>query len=261
MDEQEMDDPKRMKWLARAATTAGVCAVVAVMAISTGGVAVAQTDLVDEPPTVQLFSVQSNGSDDGTSASEEAVFDRFEQCLEDSAPADPNSEFDESSFDALFESCEAILQEIEGYDDEAFSDLSPEDQEVFDEHEQCLDDAFADLGEDAETELSDEAIDALVDSCDSILDGLSEEFGSVDDWIDDLPAEDQAVFDRYDGCLVDGGIDELLDGGSVEPSDGEIDALFDSCDPILDELSEEGAALLEDCPEDEDGHEDSLTDA
>lgn len=77
--------------------------------------------------------------------------------------------------------------------------------------------------------------------------------GMVEDF--EISAEDEAVFERYDQCLVDNGFDESLFEAELDENfeldedaavaveafeiDEELEAAFAACDPILDDLSDD----------------------
>ena len=68
--------------------------------------------------------------------------------------------------------------------------------------------------------------------------------------------EDEAVWQRFEQCLADAGLnmdDEAAD--EAEPDEATLDAAFDQCEPILDELTGEGFEVFDDfgelSPEDE----------
>lgn len=127
---------------------------------------------------------------------------------------------------------------------------SPEDEAIWEQFDQCLVDAGVDFDalEAAEsagtlTEVDEDRVDAAFESCESVLENLSEdEFAAFDM---DLSAEDEAVFDQFDQCLVDAGVDIDDDAtfmAIVEIDEAEmdkLDAAFESCEPILDNLSED----------------------
>lgn len=81
----------------------------------------------------------------------------------------------------------------------------------------------------------------------------------------DLSVEDEALFEQFEQCLQDAGLDtESLDG-EAETSDAALDAAFETCDPILDDLSEDFDHDFDELsPEDEavfDRFDQCLTDA
>ena len=200
--------------------------------------------------------------------------------LNDSTPVESVTEGDDDGFDAQY------LGDFE---------LSPEDEALFEQYDQCLVDNGLDIESIEATfddeELTDEQIaeldkqwEAIEDdaekafaACDPILEDLSDEFQEFDaawdaefgdeDWTEaeliedlDLSAEDEAVLERFDQCLVDGGIDELdaeIDGSEEltdeqwEAIEAGIDEVFENCEPILEDLSEDAEFLFEDCPDDE----------
>jgi len=143
-----------------------------------------------------------------------------------------------------------VIQTEEG--PEFFDELSPEDEAVFEEYDQCLVDAGVDINLDDEVDES--AIDAAFEQCEPILDDLSEDFDvEFDDFFDELSPEDEAIFDEYDQCLEDGGIDAHFENEDID--EAAIDAVFESCDPLLDGLSEDAQALFDnfdDCDDEED---------
>ena len=129
-----------------------------------------------------------------------------------------------------------------------FADISAADEAVFERFDQCLADAGVDVEATFEldgAEVDDTVLDAAFDRCDPILDELSDDF--TDDF-DDLSPADEAVFDEYDQCLEDGGIDTIFEQESID--DAAIDALFENCDLILDGLSAEAQEFFGDCPDD-----------
>ncbi len=139
-------------------------------------------------------------------------------------------------------------------DDEGDVDfeVSAEDEAIWDQFDQCLSDAGVDFEAlDAAEESGDEsaidfdALDAAFESCETLLDGLSEDFE-----FHDISEADEAVFEQYDQCLVDNGVDfdeleaqfdELDDDADIAVFEAEagLDAAFEACDPILENLSED----------------------
>ncbi len=136
----------------------------------------------------------------------------------------------------------------DGDDSEPIDELesSAEDEAVFDRYDQCLVDNgvdgsfFVDVGgaDSAETfEIPDidGDVDAAFEACDPILEDLTGDmFG--------LSAEDEDVFERYDACLVEHGVDMSVlvddEGDEIVESfefDGDLVAAFEACDLILEE--------------------------
>ena len=148
-------------------------------------------------------------------------------------------------------------------------DLSPDDEDVLEAFERCLAEAGFDDGSEAGgseadgsviVELDDDTLELLDDaleSCEPILEDLEGDLleGS------ELSPEDEALFEEFDECLVDAGIDELEAGyEDGEISDDELASLeeaFAECEAILDDLEGEAFAFLGDveCDELDDLHE------
>ncbi|MEM7095984.1 MAG: hypothetical protein AAF567_23470 [Actinomycetota bacterium] len=158
----------------------------------------------------------------------------------------------------------------ETHDEMFFEDVSDDDKAIWDQFDQCLTDSGVDFDaletmDDAELENLDEAaIDAAFEACESVLDGLSDEAYFMEA---DISPEDEAVFDQFDQCLTDSGVDfdalEKMDDAELEALDeSAIDAAFEACEPILDNLSEDLKAELDEWEEfcDED-HEDGELEA
>ena len=152
-----------------------------------------------------------------------------------------------------------FCEELSDGFDEFFGEWSPEDEAVFDRFEQCLSDAGVPVElDEAELEagaVDEDAIDAAFEACDPILDELSDGF---DEFFGELSPEDEAVFEQYDDCIENGGIDALFENGNVD--EAAIDALFETCDPILDNLSPDAQGFFEDCPDDDDEIHDESAD-
>ncbi len=284
-------ETNRLSLLARplcVLTGAGLLATL--LAVGLGGVASAQTVIEDvSGPTevvgsvarvAQGHAVQVDDDTDGSSFFEfspedETVWGRFEQCMTDAGlTSDPrdasDGEPDEATIDAAFGQCDPILDGLSEDVDITgdFEDLSPEDEAVFDQYDECLTEAGLDeLFEGAEVdgaEFDEAAIDAAFEQCDPILGGLSEQAQEVFGDFEDLLPEDEAVFDQYEECLSDAGLDELFEGAEVDGAEVDgaefdeaaIDAAFEQCDPILDGLSEQAQEVFGDCP-DNDEHSDA----
>ena len=104
-----------------------------------------------------------------------------------------------------------------------------------------------------------EALDAAFEACDPILENLSDDF---EDEMFEISAEDEAVWEQFDQCLVDAGVDfEALDtaeeSGDESALDFEaLDAAFESCDPVLEGLSDDFEIFEMELDEDEDDVED-----
>lgn len=129
-----------------------------------------------------------------------------------------------------------------------FDELSPDDEAVFERFDQCLEDGGVDI--EFEEEIDEAVIDAAFEQCEPILDELSDDFDDeFGELFEELSPQDEAIFDQYDLCLEDGGIDALFD--SEEIDDAAIDAVFENCDPLLDDLSEDAQTLFGDCDDDE----------
>ncbi|MEM9654648.1 MAG: hypothetical protein AAGA65_21335 [Actinomycetota bacterium] len=184
-------------------------------------------------------------------------------------------------------------------------ELSPEDEAVFARFDQCLadngldvvsidgmleDERLTDDEIDAAWEAFDRDADAAFDACEPILDDLSEEVQEIggevleseeyldylgdDEWVEEfeLSPEDEAVFERFDQCLVDNGVDELdeMIFNDEELTEEQLDSIdelgeqiYSTCEPILEELSGDAAWIIEDCPdhdEDDDEYEDGEDD-
>jgi len=209
---------KTRRWQRLAAIT-GAGVLVGMMAVAAGGVASAQTVVdVDEPEPKTLITTHALQAD--TELDGDVEGDRGGLAIEEFTP-------------------------------------SAEDEAIFEQYEQCLSEAGVDFESNPAidlgtvNELDEATLDAAFGTCDPILDGLSEEFAMFDEIVE-LSPEDEAIFERFDACLDDGGIDTLFDAASdASIDDAAIDALFDSCDPVLDSLSEDAQSLFEDCPEDD----------
>jgi hypothetical protein len=134
-----------------------------------------------------------------------------------------------------------------------FDEISQEDEAVFERFDQCLEDGGVDIESEEEIDenaIDEAVIDAAFEQCEPILDELSDDFDDeFGELFEELSPQDEAIFDHYDQCLEDGGIDALFD--SEEIDDAAIDAVFENCDPILDDLSEDAQALFGDCDDDE----------
>ena len=129
--ETDKPSPRRLGLVAGAGIIAGLIAVVVggVASAQSGGMTViAQTD---EPVVVE--------SDGG----EDEIWAAFEQCLvdagldvealEDAEETDDFSAFDEEAIDAVFESCEPILDDLS---DDAYFELEGCDDELDDDDEE-----------------------------------------------------------------------------------------------------------------------------
>lgn len=77
--------------------------------------------------------------------------------------------------------------------------------------------------------------------------------------------EDEAVWERFEQCLTDAGLDVESESHAAEPDEATIEAepdeatieaAFEQCDPILDGLSEDAQDFFGNCPED-DEHDDA----
>lgn len=144
--------------------------------------------------------------------------------------------------------------------------LTPEEEAVWTKFDKCLaaegidvDKLFAD-GDHSEDDdafelgdVTDPKLKAALEKCDKILDSLPADSGADVDFEDDAKedvkpsASDQAVFDKFDKCLTDAGVnvDNLFDLEN-DMSDAEaarLDKAFDKCESILDELSSDGLEL------------------
>lgn len=226
------------------------------------------------------------------SADDQELIVEFEDCLSDAGfgpradvaegddIVESTEEFTEEDFeeiDAAFENCEVILDDL-SFDAEDWleaGDLSEEDEAVFEDYDNCIEDAFgADLDEEGDvewTEQDEERFLAAAESCDAILENLSEEAVLIEgDWDDfgDLSEADEAVLDEYDECIsnIDGIVFELDEANNgndfnddfndevdveVELTEAELAELeegFEACDAILENLSED-AGFIFDCEE------------
>lgn len=182
---------------------------------------------------------------------------------------------------------DAVIVEVDELDD--LDDLDPAEKAIWDRFDQCLTDAGVDLEalEAAETEeefeaLDEAALDAAFESCESVLGELDDVFvdGMELDGLE-LSPEDEALFEQFDQCLTDAGVpmfdaefteldeadlenlgdlDDLDDGVAVETFEVDgaeaeaIDAAFESCEPILDGLSDSAMFMVDGgfCEEDHD---------
>jgi hypothetical protein len=177
---------------------------------------------------------------------------------------------------------------------------SAEDEAVFDEYDTCIEDAIgADDALDHEADLTDEdieALDAAVEGCDEILDGLSFDLEAADvifggevfgdevlmdgegvwiegeldgEWIEgefdgeifELTEEDEALFDEFDTCLSDAtGLDLDDEAEWTDENFEALEAAFETCDPILEELSDSAGFIILDT-DDLDGEDVQFLDA
>ena len=132
-------------------------------------------------------------------------------------------------------------------------DASDADEALFDQFDQCLTNngLTEELDEKDEWTAEEEtAIEAAFETCEPILDNLSEDFADFED--SDISPEDEALFDQFDQCLTNNGLTEELDEKDEWTAEEEtaIEAAFETCEPILDNLSEDFADF-EDCDDDE----------
>lgn len=224
----------------RIASVAGAGLMAGLIAVGAGGVAMAQGDAPTVPTTTTTESAEAaNADSDGTGDITTEPGEDFVVSVEVDS-ADGNVEF-------------------------ADIELSPEDEALFDRFDACLadngvNDATEDEWEarwenatDAERDALDAEVTAIFEQCESILDDLSEgvavfegdiEIGELDDDYE-LSPEDEAVFDRFDACLEENGLiaekedefDSMTDE-ALEAIAPEIDAIFETCEPILDDLSD-----------------------
>ena len=151
------------------------------------------------------------------------------------------------------------VMQVDDADDMDF-EISAEDEAIWDQFDQCLVDNGVDFDAlDAAEESGDEsaldieALDAAFESCEPVLENLSEDFEMYE-----ISEEDEAVFEQFDQCLVDNGLEvwgddfddmDAVDGDEADEGDvmveafegdeAAIDAAFEACDPILDNLSAE----------------------
>ncbi len=153
--------------------------------------------------------------------------------------------------------------DVEVYgDDDGFAfevELSPEDEAVLISFEECLAEngvVEESLDEKAEagelTEADWDAVDAAFETCEPILEDLSDDADALFEELDEhdfedfeLSPEDEAVFEAFEQCLTDGGIDEEAieageEAGTLTEEDWEqLDSVFEGCESILDDLSED----------------------
>jgi hypothetical protein len=176
-------------------------------------------------------------------------------------PATGSSATSEPAADpAVTEEADHDLSEFDGFSDE--------DQAVILRFEECLGDLEAGLpdDEDAWTDEDYDRIDATFEECEPILDDLSFD---ADEWLDEgdehwdeiywdevfdeLSTEDQAVFEQFDQCLAD--VEDAFDAELPEDEstltdeqweelEARFEEQFETCDQILDNLSDEAQDLL-----------------
>ena len=151
----------------------------------------------------------------------------------------------------------AVSGSIAAVDDEDAPDMSDEDEAVWQRFDDCLAEAgvMLDPGEpDGDEDAVAEPIEIdedAIEACEAILDELSEDGAEMLDEFE-LSPEDEAVFERFEACLVENGVpafdDDLTDadGDIAEPTDAEWEAIEqaweqaeEACDPILEDLSED----------------------
>ena len=172
--------------------------------------------------------------DEAFEAELDAVFGRFDECLDGAVPGglaaldSQDAALDETAVDAAFESCEPILDELPDNvmvdtmfdgDMDIDPELEAELDAAFEEFDACLDaavpgglDAF-----ESGAELDEAAVDAAYESCDAILDGLpAEAFFVVEGDIDDFGFEFEFDCDP-DASSEEGGIEN--DGADDEGTD------------------------------------------
>lgn len=246
------EPPRRRRRRLGAVLGAGLLA--GLVAAAIGGVASAQSGgttvigQVDEPEDAVVVVQEGDASD------EDAIWQQFDQCLSDagidveSLESEDDLTLDEATIDAAFESCEPVLDGLDAF-------LTDEEKAAWEAFDQCLTDNGVPIDDVAADQLPDEAtLDAAFEACESQLGEFGDEvfFGDVE-----LSAEDEAVFERFDQCLIDNGVDlEALDAAETAEDasaldETALDAVFDACEPILDELSAEAHMLDMDCPDDE----------
>lgn len=241
--------------LGRASAIIGAGLIAGIIAASAGGIASAQTaaeagDLVDSNAfTVTFLQTDDEPDDDAESRSESTsgtVIDRFEQCLEDSATEldalDEQGALDGAAIEDAFERCALILEEL----DEVFGDDGHDFGD--DDHDFGLD---FDFGGDPHLDFDFEDGVFNFDFGEGFAFGI--DLG--------LSPEDEAVFEKYETCLDDAGVtfdgwlDDLEDLDELDIDN--IEAAFEDCEPLLDELSDDVHAFFADCPEDDDDDDDA----
>ena len=141
---------------------------------------------------------------------------------------------------------------------------TPEDEAVWQRFDDCLtengvplpDEAdLAEAGEEAPEPVAIEIDDAAIEACEDILDDLSGDGfielgeGAPEPAPLELSPEDEAVFERYDDCLVENGVPSFDDTGDAELDamtdedweafDDAWEAAAEACDPILADLSDD----------------------
>ena len=185
--------------------------------------------------------------------------------------------------DEVFAECEIVLDDLSFPADdwmELGDELSAEDEAVFDRYDACIEDTIGDdtaLDHDADwTDEDIEELEAAFEGCDEILEGLSFDLEAGDiifeqdavidgEWIEgefdgewvegemlELTEEDEALFDEFDACLSDAaGVDLDEDADWTDEDFEALEAAFETCDPILEELSESAGFIIIDAEDTE----------